>query len=165
MKILGPGRLAEVLSEWGHREASLGKPGAELPSPAESLGAVVDGVEVILRHIPKLIARILVAEPLDVLAVEFLPEEGEKLYLHNGEALTAYTDRVAVGDIPVQGALVCVMQVDRQNVSRQVSPVMIYDGWHRAAAWLTRVRAGCSDPIRAHLVKTAAIDPFRIGRT
>src|SRR5262245_26573885 len=72
--------LAGVLSAWGHREATSGKPGTDLLLPAVSLGYLADGIDAILRHAPQLIARILLAEPIDVLQAEFRPEDCRRLF-------------------------------------------------------------------------------------
>ena len=82
--------LLDVLSGWGLRECKK-YPEIQVPSGQPT----ILGTEVVLRHVPKLIARILLAEPLDpaklrgTFRADFGLEDIDKLILHCGVALTA----------------------------------------------------------------------------
>ena len=151
-------RLVDVLSEWGLREARK-YPKIEIPSdPGER---TVAGLEVVLRHVPELIARILLAEPLDVesprgvLRVEFGPEEKDDLYLHNGVPLAAFLDRISQGQtVDYPGPVVCTVLVARDDTDKRVGRVVIFDGWHRARDWFRRAQAGAPERLTADLIKT-----------
>src|SRR5262245_1213566 len=170
--MIGSRRLVEVLSEWGHREVAQGKPGAHLPSPGESLGPLVDGIEAILRHVPQLIARILLAEPIEVVRVRIEAEEGGNLLPCNagGRTLAVIAERlrldgsscsgrrvqalVATGT-PVDGPFVCAMQIADGDGS-----VIIYDGMHRMAAWHIHACRGLRYPVDVDLIQTKGRDPW-----
>ncbi len=163
MNILDPTiRLIDALSGWGLREAAL-KYGMEVPSD-ESQRTML-GMDVVLRHVPELIARILHAEPLGVaehrgvLKVDFGPEESN-LLLHNGATLAEYIGQLnakyvrTLVETPDFAPLVCTVQVAEDDTDLLVGAVVVYDGWHRAAAWLTRVHEGSPYRLTAHLIKT-----------
>jgi hypothetical protein len=120
------------------------------------------------RLLPRLIAKILAAEPAEAVRVVFEPEDVERLYTFNGHALPEYTDAVMLDDRPGQGPyvrslaegmaaipdhLVCVTA---QHADPTVLPdrIAIYDGWHRASAWQVRLRAGRRDGVSAYLIVT-----------
>lgn len=81
--------LIDVLSGWGLREC---KKYREIQVPSGQ--PTILGTEVALRHVPKLIARILLAEPLDPAKprgsfwADFGLEDVDTLILHCGVALT-----------------------------------------------------------------------------
>jgi hypothetical protein len=169
MNMAGPRTLAKVLSAWGHHEAASGKPGADLLLPPVSLGHLGDGIEAILRHAPQLIARILLAEPVAVLEVEFEPEDGSKFLPCNGfgrtvaaaaeqwrfeESCSGKTVRthVAAG-VPVTGSFICTRRMGN-------GALVVYEGTHRMAAWLIHASQGLSYRISAHVIKTNGLDPF-----
>lgn len=153
MNTLKPIRLIDALSGWGLREATC-KYGMEVPSD-ESQRTML-GIDVVLRHVSELIARILLAKPLGVaeqrgvLRVDFGSEESDKLYLWNGTPLATYTDWVSKDETPEHGQYVwrLVQTPDRAPL------VCVYEGWHRAAAWLTRTREGLPCRLTADLIKT-----------
>jgi hypothetical protein len=166
-----PVRLIDALSGWGLREVAVKYPGMEVPSAGGERTML--GMNVVLRHVPLLIARILLAEPLDVaeprsvLRIEFDPEESANFYLWDGTPLAEYTDRASTDATPKFGQyvrwlvqspdvrpLVCAVQVAEEDTDRLVGPAVVYDGWHRAAAWLIRVRGGDSCRLTVDLIKT-----------
>jgi hypothetical protein len=170
MNIIGPAsiRLVDALAGWGLREAAVKH---RLAIPGDETERTAFGVDVVLRHVPVLIARILAAEPLDVgvphsvLRVDLGSEDAATLFLHNGMPLTTYTDRLsecAAGrreiemlvQTPDPRPLVCTLQVADSDPDCASGPVVIFDGWHRAAAWLTRVRVGDTCRLAADLIKT-----------
>ncbi len=154
-------RLIDALSGWGLREVRK-YPGLEIPSDQSQ--RIMLGMEVVLRHVPELIARILLAEPLGVaeqygvLRVDFGPEENGKLRLHDGATVAEAIPRLDPGHLqklieaPDPTPLVCTVQIDAPD--HLVLPIVVYDGWHRAGAWFTRVGQGCPDRLIADLIKT-----------
>jgi len=167
---LKPVSLIDALSGWGLREATV-KHGMVVPSD-ESQRTML-GMDVVLRHVPKLIAQILLAEPLGVaesrgvLRVDFGPEESDKLRLYDGTLLATYTDWVSRDETWKVGQyvrrlvktpdflpLVCAVRVAEEDPDRLEWPAAIYDGWHRAAAWLTSAREGFPYRYTADLIKT-----------
>lgn len=181
MNILDPPiRLIDALAGWGLREA-VRKYGTEIPSDASD--RIMLGMDVVLRHVPELVARLLLAEPLGVtaprgvLTVDFGPEEIDNLYLWNGTRLATYTDGVDKDETPEHGQyvrslvrtpdvlpLVCAVEVTEEDTECPVGPVVIYDGWHRAAAWLIRAREGLPSRLTAGLIKTRRAPLLQLRR-
>src|SRR5262249_17489878 len=54
----------------------------------------------------------------------------------------------------VTGPLLCTAQSDDGNPRRVCPPVAIFDGWHRAAAWITQIRRGRTYAISGYLIVT-----------
>lgn len=61
--------LVGALSGWGLHEVQVGKCRVEISSDAAQREVL--GMETVLRHVPELIARILLAEPLAAIRVDF----------------------------------------------------------------------------------------------
>jgi hypothetical protein len=116
---------------------------------------VLSGIDVVLQEFSVLTARIILAEPIDVLRVEFDRGDGEKLHLHNGGALIASVAGLMVDKAAtLVGPLLCTVHVDQHDPERELGPVVIYDGWRRAANWLECARRRSDCGIGANLVKT-----------
>ena len=111
------------------------------------------------------------ATPRSILEVEILPEEAEEIYLFDGTSLPQWTAAKIVEDSPaaayvrdlarsdqeIAGRLVATLQMPEQE---QRGPAVLYDGWHRAAAWLSQIQRGRRYPVRANLIITRDPDPF-----
>ena len=161
MNIIDPSiTLVGVLSGWGLREC-VKYP--EIPVPSEESRRTIFGMEVVLRHVPELIARILLAEPLApgepraVFRAEFGLDDVDKLVLHSGVRLSDYPSNEHVQRLvrtPDSRPIVCTVQVDKDEPDRAVGPIVIYDGWHRSAAWLITARRGRPDRLTAEVIKT-----------
>jgi hypothetical protein len=179
MRILGPRRVVDVLAEWGLHEAA-GRAGGRLPvdliPPAEDgPERTMRGLEVILRSRSPLVGRIELAQPYGAARIEISAEERAALVIFDGRALADWTAtviredgesgqyirRLAGGQDPIVGPLVCTMRAAEGDPRRPQGPVVIYDGWHRAAAWFSHVEAGRSYPITADLILTAQRDPVQ----
>ena len=152
--------LIDVLSGWGLRERKK-YPGIQLPTEASQ--RTILGMEIVLRHVPELIARILFAEPLSptepraVFRAEFGLEDVDKLLFHNGVALADCPSNEHVQRLvqtPDLSPIVCTVQVEKDEPDRLVGRFVIYDGWHRSAAWLIRARRGRPERLIAEVIKT-----------
>jgi hypothetical protein len=154
--------LLDVLSGWGLRECKK-YPELQVPSGQPT----ILGTEVVLRHVPKLIARIFLSEPLDpakprgTFRADFGLEDIDKLILHCGVALTAAPancfDNEEVRrlvETPDFTPIVCTVQVADDDTDHLVGPFVICDGWHRAAAWLISTREGQPYRLTAKVIKT-----------
>jgi len=161
VNILDPSiTLVDALSGWGLRERET-HPGIRVPTdPRERM---ILGMEIVLRHVPELIARILFAEPLSpnepraVFRAEFGLEDVDKLLLHNGVALADCPSNEHVERLvrtPDFSPIVCTVQVEKDEPDRLVGQFVIYDGWHRSAAWLIRARRGRPERLIAEVIKT-----------
>jgi len=54
-----------------------------------------------------------------------------------------------------------MVSAPNHDLSNPLGPVVIYDGWHRAAAWFEHIRSGRQYPILADLIITEGPDPAR----
>jgi hypothetical protein len=171
---LGPRLLVDVLTEWGLHEAE-GRARNILPKesmpPDEEPDRSRLGLEAALRTRAPVIGRILMATPHSVLEVEILPDEAEEIYLFDGTSLSQWAAAKIVEDSPsgeyvrdlarsdqeIAGRLVATLQMPGQE---QRGPAVLYDGWHRAAAWLSQMQRGRRYPVRANLIITRDPDPF-----
>lgn len=178
VRILGPRRVVDVLRDWGLHEAA-GRARQQLPAelvppPDDGLERTMRGLEVILRSRSPLIGRIELSQPRGALSVEFAAEEGAALRIFDGRSLAEWTTavmqhptegeyvrRLAASEARVEGPLVCTMRAPSGDPREPKGPVVIYDGWHRAAAWFSHGEAGRSYPIVADLILTAQPDPVR----
>jgi len=152
--------LVGALSGWGLRECVKY---AEIQVPSDETQRVILGMEIVLWHVPELIARILIAEPLSpteprgVFRAEFGLDDVDKLLLHSGVALSDYPSNEHVQRLvqtPDLRPIVWTVQVEKDEPDQLVGPFVIYDGWHRAAAWLIRARRGRPDRLTAEVIKT-----------
>lgn len=58
-------------------------------------------------------------------------------------------------ETPDLDPLVCTAEVAAGDADQLEWPIVIYDGWHRAAAWLIRAREGRpAYRLTAHLITT-----------
>ena len=152
-------RLIDALAGWGLRECA--KYGFHVPADADQ--RTILGMEFVLRHVPELIGRILFAEPLGptapggVFRADFGLEDVDDLLLHNGCPLADYPSddeaRYRVG-APDFSPIVCAVQVAKDDPRRQIGNFVIFDGWHRSAAWLIRAREGHSERLTADVIRT-----------
>lgn len=176
MNLLGPATLVTALSAWGQREALSKKPDVVARGrgalPPEGSARLLTGVEVVLEHVPHLVARLLLSEPLadaeqGVIIAEFDPEDANALLLHCGRALAECAERILTDEtqegrlnreltetLVSDHRLVCAGQVAADDASRFVGTYVVWDGWHRAAKWLIATRDGSTDRLSAYLIKT-----------
>jgi hypothetical protein len=61
---------------------------------------------------------------------------------------------------PVEGPLICTVPVSSDDRAQMLGPIVLYDGWHRAAAWWMQVDRGGNYHIDAYLVLTKLPDHF-----
>jgi hypothetical protein len=57
-------------------------------------------------------------------------------------------------ETPDFSPIVCTVQVAEDGTDHLVGPFVIYDGWHRAAAWLISTREGQPYRLNAKVIKT-----------
>ncbi len=69
--------------------------------------------------------------------------------------------RMAAAPEPVVGPLICtcVGEVVTDGI-RQQPPFVVFDGWHRGAAWVLHGRAGRAYPITARIIATQRPAPL-----
>ena len=154
-------RLVDALAGWGLRESKK-YPGIQVDAEQR----IALGVEIVLRHVPHLVASILLAQPFDpteprgVFRADFGPEDVDELMLHNGKPLTEVEQATkarhvrSLVETPDITPIVCAVQVAKNDIERPSGPFVIYDGWHRSAAWLIRMREGRPYRLIADVIRT-----------
>jgi hypothetical protein len=172
MKVLGQLRLVDVLGEWGIHEGQ-GRGRDQFPAEHfEGPDRLLNGVDVALIYRSPLTWRILRGVPIVCVRVEIAPEDVPALRIADGRKADDWTSavltdqgdsgahvRVLAGAVDlVAGPLVCTAQTAGGTQVR--SPVVIFDGWHRAAAWISQLRGGAAYPITSSLVITRDAVPL-----
>jgi hypothetical protein len=154
---LGRRRLVDALAEWGLHEWR-----GRLARPALSADqATLTGVNTALWYRAPLVAAMLSVSPLEhCLQVEFDVEEARHLHIADGRRLETWTDAILVSSddvwvrdrvpdpTPVVGPLICTGRFAPEGFA---VPVIIFDGWHRAAVWVAHGRAGNRYAMRADI--------------
>jgi hypothetical protein len=166
MKVVGRRQIAESLADWGLREWHW-RLNRAAPSDAES-GLV--GVNTALWYRAPYVWRILHAQPDEyALQLELDWEDSRRLHIADGRRLEAWTDAILVSkdDVwvrdrvpdptPVSGPLICTGRVKEGNLN---PPVVIFDGWHRAAVWVAHGRAGNRYAIGVDLIVAVDVPPL-----
>lgn len=166
MRIVGECRSVEVLGEWGIHE---GQGRLQLPAGMfQGEMRLLSGAEVALTCRPPLAWRILAGWPIACLRIEIAAEDVPALRITDGRTAQDWTTAVlsdqtdsgshvrALADAAeaVSGPLICTAQTTDGSVSRMRPPIVIFDGWHRAAAWIAQLRRGAAFPITGSLVVT-----------
>ena len=153
--------LVDALSGWGLRECTEKYPGIQVPADVSQ--RTILGMEIVLRHVPQLIARILTAEPLaptdprGAFRALFDPEDVDNLLLHDGRQLADYPIDEEVRrrvETPDFSPIVCTVQVAKNDPGYFIGKFVIFDGWHRSAAWLIRTAHGHSQRLTADVIRT-----------
>jgi hypothetical protein len=161
--------VVEVLSAWGQKEATSGKSdihdrGRDGPLPIGDHERTIYGLEVILEHVPGLIGRLLLSDPVGARRVEFLSEDSTAMLLHNGRRPTRSWAEGFLKSESTEGRLarhnralpsdhlVCSGQVAAAGL--EVTSYVIWDGFHRLAEWLMATHAGSREPLRAYFIET-----------
>lgn len=174
MQILEECRLIDALGEWGIHEG-LGRGRNRYPATLfEGPDRILNGAEVALTYRAPLSWRILRGWPLVCLRVDFGQEDVPALHIADGRPLQAWTNAVmqdqadsgrhvramAAAADRVVGPLLCAAQRAGENPLRVRAPIVIFDAWHRAAAWVSQIGGGESYPIRGYLVVTEHRTPL-----
>lgn len=171
MKTISKCRLVDVLGEWGRHEGE-GRLRC-LPRNSQGDEGLLKGVEIALTYRSPLIWRILFACPLIYFRIEILPEDIPAFRIGDGRSLEEWTASVtrnqdgsgvhvrslAEGAGPVSGPLTCTAQIDETGTSVR-APIVIFDGWHRAAAWAIQLQRGANYPITGLLIVTQNATPL-----
>ena len=173
MRITGNCRLVDVLGEWGNHESE-GRlqrpPGSILQGDAR----ILLGVEVAVNYRSPLAWRILAGWPVGCARVEILPEDAPALRIADGRTADEWTTavlgdqtdsgahvrRLADAGREVVGPLTCTAQTADGTAARLQAPIVIFDGWHRVAAWIAQLRRGANYRISGNLVVTQHPVPF-----
>lgn len=166
MRILKECRLVDVLGEWGIHE---GEGRLQLPAGTfEGDERLLSGVEVTLTRRSPLAWRILAGWPMASLRIEIAPDDVAALRITDGRTVEDWTNAVlkdqmesgahvrALADTAevVSGPLTCTAQTADGSVACVKPPIVIFDGWHRAAAWIAQLRRGATYPMAGSLVVT-----------
>jgi hypothetical protein len=146
-------RLVDVLATWGRHEMTGRASGRVAPD--------FDPVEFALLSRAPLVAQILNAHVLGVFIAQIEPGDVDKLQLWNGYTLAQWKAEhaehpdsgpwyrsLAESTTPIEGPLVCTLQHETE------SPLWVWDGVHRVAAWSDHVERGQRYDIGAFVMIT-----------
>jgi len=172
MQIKSRQTLTNALARWGEHEAQ-GRLAGKIQ--VDTTNPMVCTEFALLSRSPY-IARILLREPQAVFEVEMNAVDIGNLVLADGRSVeswqagTAQDDSESAAHIqrlihdPGEGAskgyLLCAATLVSDNPSQQLSDIVLYDGWHRAAAFMERVRLARAKSIPGYLVITRTADRF-----
>lgn len=121
-----------------------------------------------LRHRAPLVSAILGLVPMQTAVVEFEAEESEALFLFDGRNIDAWLEaadavkdngwkhvqNMVSGVSPLEGPLV-VTATCQVTPDGPIGRIILWDGWHRAAAWRRLFLSGKSSSMTAYLILTA----------
>lgn len=172
MQIKSQQSLTHALACWGAHEAS-GRLSRKVHVDTTNL---LSCTELALLSRPQLTARILLREPIVVFEVELTPSDLNNLVLANGQSVEAWRTDVAredaesnvhiqrlideVEDPWIKGSLLCAATLVSETPTLEISDTVLYDGWHRAAAFLERARLARASSVPGTLVLTRSADSF-----
>lgn len=172
MKVAAACRLVDVLGEWGNHEGEgrLQLPHGSLQGDARLLA----GVELTVTYRSPIAWRMLAGWPTACARVELVPDDVPALRIADGRTAEEWTTAIladqtnsgrhvrklagAAGE--VAGPLTCTAQTADGSVARVQAPIVIFDGWHRVAAWIAQLRRGANYAISGNLVVTQYPVPF-----
>ena len=161
MKTVGTCRVVDALREWGahHGPKRAGR----------DVMDALDELDVALTYHAPFVARILAAIPFGCVRVEISANDIPQLLLHDRRPADSlprvyaeagrdgdYVRSLAEAEAPVVGPLTCVCRgarIEGGGFGLRV-PMLIFDGWHHAAAWILQQRAGRASPILANVIVT-----------
>ncbi len=158
MKVLGTCRVVDAFDAWGSHNTSW-RVGRTITTP-------LDAVETVLTYYWLLAWRILRAEPVVCFRAEFAALDIPEIFTYRGVQLDEWAKSVeqdtvnrsgddvrkmAAAPRAVVGPLVCTCDGDS---SQPRPPYVVFDGWHRGAAWVLQGQAGKLYPISAMLIVT-----------
>lgn len=100
--------------------------------------------------------------------VEIVPEDVPALRITDGRTAEEWTTAIFADQTDsgkhvrnladaareVIGPLTCTAQTADGSLARVQAPIVIFDGWHRVAAWMVQLRRGAKYSISGNLVMT-----------
>jgi hypothetical protein len=169
MDLQGTCRLVDVLGELGSHNTEWRW------GPVRD---VVEGVEMALTYHSCFVRKILAAEPVACFRALFragdasqivnyrtmqpLPEMAADLERDTSPS-GDYVRRMAAADEAITGPLICTCQGDLvQGVLEPRSPILLFDGFHRGAAWVLQMKTRGEYPISARIIVTK--EAARLGQ-
>jgi hypothetical protein len=169
VRVLSQSSLVDALSQWGAHEAAGRLIGQQQIDPSDRLASL----NLVLHVRSPFVARILFRQPQATLSVDFDIGDLNSLILADGRSIESWitTVRASGGDSLshfdklVSGSGAPVGPIFAAGTgspdSQSVESLVLYDGWHRAAAWFERARLGKADsPLNGYVVLSGLDDPL-----
>jgi hypothetical protein len=155
--------LVSAMAVWGAHEAN----GRERARAQFDLSNKLACADFSLRFRAPLWAAILQQEPVVTLLVEFEPQESDAFVLFDGRSIDDWIQAARISgasewqhfrgmvaaDGPPGGSL--IGSARRPPPTGIIGPIVLWDGWHRGAAWRERWREGKVSRMSAYLILTA----------
>lgn len=172
MQIKSRQTLTKALAGWGAHEAQGRLAGKIHVDTANAMACA----ELALQSRSPYVGRIVLRDPLAVLEVELAAADIGNLVLADGRSIASWKADVTrehgesaahirrLIDDPTGSAngghLLCAATVVSDAPTLRINDAVLYDGWHRAAAFLERARLGRAHSIRGYLVTARVADPL-----
>ena len=163
MRFIKECRFVDAIAAWGKLEA-IGRAGWDAKKLDGSDG-LIRAIDFALFYRSRLLSQLLSGRPVSVHKVEIEPADSSTLILSNrknteqwkasvrdnNQESFVYYRSLAKSKKPVEGPLICTAQIGGSN--GYVDPIIVFDGWHRLAAWTQQLRR-TDYPISAYLILT-----------
>ena len=153
MKQLHTTTLLDALAVWGAHEAA-GRYHSKVEINTDDKFRCAD---FILRYRAPLAAQILLHNPRGAIVVELEPKDSSAIFLADGRTIEQWIADVE-GDSEKHYRRLCEATdapcgplIGAIHQSGH-GPIILFDGWHRAAAWFERCRSGRPASIEAQLI-------------
>ena len=153
MQQRGPSTVVEALAAWGEHEANGRLRGQVQIAPNDRAGFA----DLTLRYRSPMLTHLLSHYPTSAVMVELEPSDSDAIFLADGRRLADWSSS-ASGDslahykslcesaLAPSGPLIAAIHASGQG------PLVLYDGWHRAAAWHHRCKSNRPSNISAHVI-------------
>lgn len=168
MRVIGPKNLGQTLTEWALHEGRGRGRGAEALDALPPSQGRFHAACFLLENRRNVVAAILAAEPLDSLIIEVRPEDVPRINTMGALPLERFSaNMLAAHDADGSGDWVRQLVAGGDVVGpfvavarRPEGPLTLFDGLHRAAAWVGHANAGRRYPILVDVVITARAAPY-----
>ena len=169
MHIISESTFVEALTHWGVSEVGRRKNNAPPCDPTDEQACLNH----ILSYRSPYVSRVIERGPVKTYKVAFDIKDIECLLLADsrpiqewikdtqtagGESLEYFNSLVEEPDL-IRGHLFCAAKILKTK-PLELSTIVIYDGWHRVAAWVINTQQQDMQPIEAYLTITKKEDRF-----
>jgi len=166
---LSDSSFADALAHWGAHEAD-GRLSSRVKCDSSNRLVCLN---LVLQCRAPYVARLIAREPVSTHHVAFEPQDAAAFVLADGSSIERWIEqttaaggeayahfrRMVENPAASTGRIVCAACVVNP-VSLPPGAVVLYDGWHRAAAWVERNRCGKPSTLEGYLIVARHPDPL-----